>query len=472
MGIFLATLDGSIVNIAIPTLEEELNTQLAVVQWVVLAYLLTITTLLLSIGRLADIIGKKSLYIAGFIIFTLGSGLCAFAPDVAWLIGFRVVQALGAALVMALGPAIITEAFPPSERGKALGFNGLAVSAGIITGPTLGGMLIDALSWQWIFLVNVPLGLIGTLVVLQFVPAIHPTAGQRFDVPGAVLLFVSLMCLLLGLTMGQQVGFDAAITLPVRNITVPVWWLFVAWLLTLGLFLWVEWHSDQPMIDLRLFRHTDFSISLVTGYISFVLIAGVLFLMPFYLENMLGYPPSIAGRLLSVLPIMLGITAPLSGWISDQVGPRSITIVGLGILAVGYSLMSQLGGQTSGVMFVLVLLPVGLGMGVFQSPNNSIIMGSVPPGRLGVASGLLAITRTLGQTTGIAILNTIWVSRVFAHAPGVARDAATRAPVWAQVAALHDVALVAIVLVSLALALSIGGWLWQRQAVPRQAETG
>ncbi len=460
MGIFLATLDGSIVNIAMPTLETQLNTELAIVQWVILAYLLTVTTLLLGIGRLSDIIGKKSLYTAGFIIFTIGSGLCALAPDVGWLIGFRVVQAIGAALMMALGPAIVTEAFPASERGKALGINGLAVSLGIITGPTLGGILIDTFSWHAIFLVNLPFGIFGTWLVLRVVPATTPPGGQRFDYAGAGTMFFSLIALLMALTLGQQMGFTSP----------EVLWLLLAWLLMLALFLLIEWRSPQPMIDLRLFTNSDFSIDLITGYISFVLIAGVLFLMPFYLENVLGYAPSIAGQLLAVLPITLGITAPLSGWLSDQFGTRLITVIGLFLMVIGYGLITFLNGETTALGFILIMLPLGLGMGTFQSPNNSAIMGSVPPAQLGVASGLLAITRTLGQTTGIAILNALWASRILAYAPETPASNTTDAPIVAQVASLHDVSLVAVGLIVFALLLSVIRWARRPQLARRKVQ--
>jgi EmrB/QacA subfamily drug resistance transporter len=462
MGVFLATLDGSIVNVAMPTLQDQLDTRFAIVQWVVLSYLLTVTTLMAGVGRLADMIGKKSIYVIGFVVFTVGSVLCALAPTVGWLIGFRVLQALGAAMMMALGAAIVTEAFPASERGRALGVIGLAVSAGIIVGPTLGGVLLDRLSWHWIFLVNLPLGIIGTLVALRFVPATPPQGEQRFDYPGAALLFLSLISLLLALTFGQQFGFGSPLILL----------LLAGWLLFLVLFIAVEWRVSQPIIDPRLFRNGMFSISLFNGYISFVLIAGVLFLMPFYLENVLGFRSLIVGQLLAILPLTLGITAPLSGWLSDKFGTTVMTVIGLAVLLIGYSRFGLLGTDTSKWGFVLILLPIGIGMGAFQSPNNSAIMGSVPPHQLGVASGLLAITRTLGQTTGIATLNALWASRVFVYAPGVSPDEMTDAPAAAQVAALHDTFFVVVFLIGLALLLSVAGWLRRRWRPLHQAPTG
>jgi EmrB/QacA subfamily drug resistance transporter len=462
-GVFLATVDGSIVNIAVPRLKDVFDADLALVQWVVLAYLLTVTTLLLSVGRLADIIGKKSIYTTGFIIFTIGSALCAAANTVGWLIGFRVLQAVGAAMVMSLGPAITTEAFPASERGRALGVIGMAVSAGIITGPVLGGFLLRSYSWHWIFLVNIPVGIIGTLMVLRFVPNIPPAGGQRFDIPGALTFFISLVSLLLALSFGQQISFANG----------WIWLLLAIWLVFLVFFLFIQHRSDQPMIDLRLFTEVDFSVGLVTGFITFILVGGVLFLMPFYLINIREYDQFFAGQLLAVLPLSLGVAAPLSGWLSDRFGTRLITVIGLGVLVLAYGGVTRLDIETTAIGFILMLLPVGIGMGIFQSPNNSAILGSVPSYRLGVASGLLVIARTLGQTTGIAVLNAVWASRVLVYAPDTISADATDAPAAAQIAGLHDTFLFAAGLITVALLISIGGWLWRRKqpTVAPQAET-
>jgi EmrB/QacA subfamily drug resistance transporter len=461
LGVFLATIDGSIVNIAMPSLVQALDTELAIVQWVVLAYLLTVTILLPSIGRIADILGKKPLYIAGFVVFTIGSALCALSPTVTWLIGFRVLQAVGAAMMMGLGAAIITEAFPTSERGRALGMIGLAVSAGIITGPMLGGLLLKTLSWHWIFLVNVPLGILATPVAMRVIPDTPPPGGQRFDFAGAATLFICLMALLMALTLGQQIGFAQPwIVL-----------LFAVWLIFLGVFLLIEKHSPQPMIDLTLFRNSSLSIGLVNGFVTFIIIAGVLFLMPFYLENILGYSEFASGQLLAVFPLALGLTAPLAGWLSDRLGTRSITFVGLLILVLGYLRFVQLDEQATRFDLILLFLPIGIGMGVFQSPNNSAIMGAAPPGQLGVVSGLLAVTRTMGQTTGVAILNAVWAGRVYYYADGVLPGGAPAAPIVFQVAGLQDTFLVAVLLIGLTLLLSAWEWLRPGQRALRQAKT-
>jgi len=445
VSILLSTIDLTIVNVALPTLVRDLSSDFPTVQWVVLSYLLTQATLLLGIGRLGDMIGKKKLFIAGFIIFTLGSTLCGLSSTVYWLIGFRVAQAVGAALLLALGIAIITEAFPPAERGKALGISGSIISVGIIVGPTLGGLIIGSLSWSWIFFVNVPIGIIGILVGLQYIPDFKPHGNQKFDYFGAIALFISLLTFLLALTWGQQLGFtDLRIIL-----------LFLGWVIFLILFLIIEWRISQPMVQLTIFRNNLFSVGLITSFITFVAIAGTIILMPFYLENVLGYSPRQVGLLMAVVPIFMTVIAPVSGIMSDRYGTRPITIIGLLALLVGYYALSSLSSETTAMGYLLRLLPVGIGMGIFQSPNNSAIMGSLPREQLGIASSMLSISRVLGQTTGTAILGAVWASRVIVHNGSIPPGGATTAPIAAQVTGLQDTFWVVIIMIALGLILSI-----------------
>jgi EmrB/QacA subfamily drug resistance transporter len=461
MGIFLATIDGSIVNVALPTLVNELGTDFTTIQWVVLAYLLTVTTLMLGIGRLADMKGKKPIYTAGFIVFTLGSLLCGLAPSVYMLIGSRVIQAVGAAMTMALGMAIVTEAFPASERGKALGITGAIVSTGIVLGPTIGGLILGVLPWNWIFFVNLPIGVLGIYLVFRFVPATTPPGGQRFDFWGAAVLFISLLSLLLALSFAQTGGILNPIVLA----------LGLTFLAFLSLFIWLELRIEQPMIDLRLFSNLLFSTSLATGFITFVATAGTILLMPFYLENILGYSPRQVGLLLAVVPLATGLIAPVSGSLSDRFGSRRITVLGLSILVLGYLAVGTLNAQTSALGYILRFLPVGIGLGVFQSPNNSAIMGAAPRDRLGIASGMLAVNRTLGQTTGIAVLGVLWSRFVFLATGGdtaILSAGVTAAPPGAQVAGLQKTFIFVIGLMLVALCLSIWALRQERRAPTRQ----
>jgi EmrB/QacA subfamily drug resistance transporter len=455
MGIFLATIDSSIVNIALPTLVREFDSNFAAVEWVVLAYLLTLATLILTVGRLADMKGKKPIYVTGFIIFTIGSTLCGLANTITWLIIFRVLQAIGATMILALGMAIVTESFPPTERGKALGVSGSFVSIGIVIGPTLGGLIIDLLSWNWIFFVNIPVGLTGILMVLKYIPNIKPEGGQKFDITGAGTLLISLLSFLIALTFGQQTGF----------LDFRVFGLLLVSILFLIIFVLIELRIEQPMIDLRLFKNKFFSISLVTGFLIFFSIAATLILMPFYLENSLGYETRQVGLLLAVVPVVMGITSPISGTLSDRFGTRSIAVLGLVTLLIGYFSLSQLSLETSTLEYVIRYVPIGLGMGIFQSPNNSTIMGSAPKGRLGIVSGMLAINRTIGQTTGIAILGAFWASRVTLYNQGSVLVSATEADPIYQVRGLNNTFLLISLIILIALGVSIWGLLIERKKV-------
>jgi EmrB/QacA subfamily drug resistance transporter len=453
MGTLLATIDGSIVNVALPTLVRELNTDFPTVQWVVLAYLLTLAVLLLSVGRLGDMIGKKGVYTVGFAIFTLGSFLCGLASNVYLLILFRVVQAVGATMIMALGAAIVTEAFPPQERGKALGITGTTVSVGIVIGPTLGGLILDLLSWNWIFYVNIPVGILGIMMVIRFVPDIKPVGAQRFDFLGAITLFISLLALLSALTIGQNIGFTNHRTIA----------LFIIWAVFLAIFIFIEKRAKQPMIDLTLFRDELFSINLVTGFITFISIAGMFILMPFFLENILQYSTRQVGLLIAAVPITMGVIAPIAGSLSDRFGSRIITFIGLSILLFGYSFMTSLSEQTSTISFILLLVPIGLGMGVFQSPNNSAIMGTAPRDKLGVVSGMLSLTRVLGQSTGIAIIGAIWAAFTLKYSESTTITSATEAPAIAQVSALQNTLIFIASIIFIGLVLALWALIKERQ---------
>jgi EmrB/QacA subfamily drug resistance transporter len=447
MGVFLSTIDGSIVNIALPTLVESFKTTFAVVEWVVLAYLLTMTTLMLGVGRLADILGKKSIYAWGFVIFTIGSFLSGLSPTIYALISSRVLQGIGAAMVISLSMAIITEAFPPGERGLGVGVIGTITSIGIVVGPALGGILISSLSWHWIFFVNLPVGIIGILLVILFVPSLKPSKGQHFDFLGGLTLFGSLMFFLFALTYGQDHRFSD-----------PAVFLFfgLSIILTI-LFIYVELHSKEPMLDLRLFRNELFSSSLLTGMLTFIAISGTVLLLPFYLEDVLNFDASQVGLLLGVVPLIMGLVAPLSGILSDRFGTRPIAVIGLFILLAGYVAMTTLSVSTNAIGFELRFLPVGLGMGVFQSPNNSAIMGTSPKERLGVVSGMLAISRTFGQTIGIATLGSVWAERIDYHAGQILPGGVVSAPATIQVAALQDTFIAIIVLIGFACILGLWG---------------
>lgn len=459
MGIFLSTIDSSIVNVALPTLVIELDTTFSIIEWVVLIYLVTLSILMLSVGRIADMVGKKSIYLIGFIVFLLGSLFCGLSSSVYTLIGFRIFQAIGAAFVMVLGIAIVIEAFPSQERGMAMGITGTIVSAGVITGPTIGGIIIHSFPWNWIFFVNLPLGLIGIVLILKYVPKSEPGIKQHFDIAGAVTMFIALGSLLFSLTFVQLYGINH-----------PIFYiLLVSFVIFLVIFIQIERKSKEPMLDLTVFKSIKFSTNVLTGFLSFVSMAGTIILMPFFLTNVLLFSPGKIGLLMGVIPAVMAFTAPIAGKLSDSYGSRVISLLGLISLFGGMLALSFIGQNSNITGYVLRTIPIGLGMGLFQSPNNSAIMGSVPKTRLGIASGIMSLTRTLGQTTGIAIFGAIWAGRITSYLVHIPIDGATSAPLAIQTASLQDVLRISSAVIFIGIIIS--AWAFYKEATTQYITT-
>lgn len=458
VALFMGTVDGTIVNVALPTLVQDLQTDFRTIQWVVLAFLLGLSTLMLSVGRWADMVGKKRIFTAGLVVFVLGSALCGLAASVYWLIGFRFLQSIGAAMTVALGVAIITETWPPQERGRAIGISAGVIALGIVIGPSLGGLIIGLSNWRWIFFVNLPLGLVALALVLRYLPPLRPAGpAETFDFLGAALTFLGLLSLMFGLTVGQQAGFTSP----------SVLLLFAVAAAAAAAFLFVEQRVPYPMVDLSLFRDQRFSLNLATGFLTFVAIAAVTFLMPFYLELVLGLPVAQVGLLIAVTPLVLTVLGPLSGSLSDRFGTRPVSVVGLVLLVIGYLAISTITADTTPAGFVARMLPIGLGMGTFQSPNNSAIMGAAPRNRLGVASGMLSMTRTLGQTVGIAVLGALFASRVAQYA-GSPVDISQASPDTLVMALRFQFRVVA-GLIAIGLALAVWAWRSERRVDAQRA---
>jgi EmrB/QacA subfamily drug resistance transporter len=452
-GVLLATIGSSIVNVALPTITEEFDTTFRAIQWVPLAYVLVMATLTLGTGRLGDIVGKKRIYTSGFALFTIASALCGLSTSVAMLVGFRVLQAVGAVMIISLGAAILTEAFPASERGKALGFIGTFVSIGIITGPAVGGVLISFYDWRSIFLVNIPVGLVGVVLAIRHVPHTPPLPNQRIDVPGTLLLSAALLSFSYAVTRGQEAGFADPL-----NLT-----LFAAAAILFAVWVRVEQRVPSPMIRLDLFRNPMLSVSVVTGFMVFTLVAPLVFLMPFYLEGVLGYDIRTVGLLLGAMPLTIGIVAPMAGALSDRIGIRKLTVSGLAIAMIAFLGFQTLTDSTQWWHYALITVPLGLGMGAFQSPNNSAIMGSMPREYAGLGAGVLSITRLLGQVTGISAVGSLWASRVASIAGQQYAGDASAAPGAAQVAALRDVFLWGVALMGVALVIGVYGLVKERE---------
>ena len=454
MGVFLGTIDGSIVNVALPTLVTQLNTNFQIIQWVVLAYMLTQAILLVIMGRLADIHGKKRIYQAGMLIFTLSSALCGIAPSVEFLIFSRIIQAIGAAMTAGLGMAIVTENFPNEERGRALGIMGTIVTIGIVFGPAIGGLILSSFSWRWIFFVNLPIGLFGYFMVRANVPHSSNPSEQKFDFLGATLLLVTLLSLLIGLTLGQTRGFG----------NLPVLSLIALSLIGLIAFIITEQKVTSPMIDLSLFTNKLFSINLLSGTLVFLGLSSISILMPFYLENILHFNTRTVGLLMASNFILLGIFAPIAGNLSDRFRPRAITVVGLTILTLSFSFMSTISATTNTFNYLLRVMPIGIGLGIFQSPNNSAILGSVPKDKLGVTSSMLSLSRVLGNTIGISLSATIWTTLTLKFSANPQLNDANIAPVTAQIQGYHITYLLVAALMLFNLAISFRNWRNEKRA--------
>jgi EmrB/QacA subfamily drug resistance transporter len=446
LGSLMATLDGSIVNIALPAMQDDLHVDLTTIEWVVVAYLLVIGALLLPFGRLGEVLTFKRVYLLGFSVFTLASVCCGASPSVTVLVGFRIAQAVGAAMMMAMGPAIVARTFPASERGRALGLNAISVSIGLSLGPALGGVLTQAATWRAIFLINAPVGLLAIAWAARVLPDERPGKGQSFDVRGATLSGVALLALLLALSEGERWGWSSP----------PILGLFVAFGLLGTIFLAVERTTVQPMIDLALFRIRPFSAGLISVVVAFAGLFTATFLLPFLLEQGSGFSPIQAGLLLTPLPITMALVAPLSGAASDRFGPRILASTGLAITTVGLLALTQLPLDFALPDLVWRLVLLGLGQGMFMSPNSSAVLGAVPRPRVGTASGTLAQMRVNGQTLGIALGGAIVARRLPIHLTELGNDAPGGPLASAALAgAIHDAFVVAAVVTGIGIVSSL-----------------
>lgn len=400
IGIYMSTLDASIVNISLPTIVRSLNTHLTAVAWVVMAYLIIITGCLLVMGRLSDLFGLRRIYLLGYLIFTLGSALCSFSPTIYFLIGSRMLQGLGASALMANGPAILTTAYPEHERGKALGILGSVVSAGFLTGPVLGGFLVEHLGWRSIFFINLPIGAMGIYLSSKVLERVEPTGKARVDLWGALLLFFFVTSLLLFL---NQIGQGSAPLLWI--------WLFVS-LLCFSLFIIVEILSPFPLVDLKLFKRRLFISSLGASFLSFWMSAAHSFVIPFFLQNILKFSPSKVGMLVFPIALTVMVMAPLGGRFSDRFGVRIPATMGLTLISLtvfSFTLLKP-GVRDLDILWRQVVL--GIGISFFNPANNSAIIGSLPREKVGVASSFLALSRNLGMVIGVAFAEMVVAFRL------------------------------------------------------------
>lgn len=395
----MAPFDGSIVTIAIPSIASSISLGLEAAVWIPLAYLLLLTVLLINVGRLADLKGRKRFYTIGFIIFTVGSLLCGVSNSDFELVIFRGVQGIGAAFILANGTAIVTDAFPRGERGKALGISTMAVYLGLTAGPVIGGVLVQNYGWRSIFYVNVPIGIIVIILSMLKLKEVRRSMSEGFDLAGAITLSIALASLLIVLTLGGFYGWISA----------PTIGLLILGCLTFIAFLRVETKLVRyPTLDVSLFTQNRlFGAANTTAFLSYVAVSGVTFMISIYLQSIQGLDPQMAGIYIIAQSIPMFLLSPFSGWLSDRLGSRALSSLGMLLLSVGLYFCSSLDAGSSALDVMSRLILIGMGFGLFSSPNTSAVMGSVKQTKLGVASGTLGTMRFMGQSVGLALIVTV-----------------------------------------------------------------
>ncbi|MHC1701055.1 MAG: DHA2 family efflux MFS transporter permease subunit [Humidesulfovibrio sp.] len=414
-GTFMATLDSGIVNTALPTVAQDFAASLPEVQWTVAAYFLVISCLLPLFGRMGDMYGRRRMYSLGFLAFTASSMLCGAAPNLLALIGARVLQGVGAAMLMANGPAIIMAAFPGATRGRALGIIGMTVALGSLAGPGLGGLLIQGFGWRSVFYVNLPIGLGGLWLARRFLSPLERLHDETLDLPGAGLFAVAMTGLLLAMTHGRDWGWTSPAVLVCLALAAVAFPCFVLW----------ERRTSHPMIDLSLFRIWPFFSGNIVAFLAFMSMFANAILLPFYLHEQLHLTPLMTGVVLSTLPLVMAVASPVSGYLSERVNFATLTTIGLAVISAGLLAQAQFQPNTPLWRVFLGQVVLGLGVGIFMSPNNNSVLTSAPQDKIGLVGGFLALVRNVGMVSGIAAAITVFgMAQGRAAASGLGEQAA------------------------------------------------
>ena len=393
----MGQLDASIVTVAFPTLQRVLHASVESITWVGLSYLIVLVAAVTAVGRVSDMVGRKLLYTYGFVVFILGSALCAFAPTLISLDGFRVIQAVGAAMLQANSVALVYLAMPRERLGRGIGIQGAAQALGLALGPVVGGLLLAAGGWRLIFLVNVPAGIVGTVAAWVFLPRSRDLQVRTpFDWTGLGLMVPTIAALLVAISFGNHWGWTSAASIA----------LFLAAVATGVGFVGYERRCREPVLDLSLFRRAPFATGVVSGLLAYGVLFGVMFAVPFFLERARGASPGQVGLLLSVIPLALGCVAPLAGQLAEHVGTRVLTVVGMALTSGALALLGL--RPPSSWLLIGELGVIGFGLGLFTPPNNASIMASVPRTQAGMAGGVLNMTRGLGTALGLALTSLVF----------------------------------------------------------------
>ena len=400
MGTLTSVINHGGMSVALPTIAQYFDADLSTVQWVVIAEGLTISALLLPMGRLSDIIGRRRVFIAGLVIFVVAAVLAATANSILALIGAKAVQGLGAAMTQGTGMAMVTSVFPAEERGKGIGSHASVVGTGGVLGPIAGGFLITALDWRWLFYVNIFMGLATMVVVLLVVKSEifrQDTRNRSYDYAGAALSTAVLLTFLLAVSNGSRMGWTSA----------PILVGALGFVVFLIAFVWWERRTPSPMLDMTLFRSRVFSIGIGTNFMSFLGITSARFLLPFYLQAALGYTPALVGFALLPNAASRIVMGPVSGFLSDRYGWRPFNIIGLLLSAGGLFVLASVTVSTSIVVILAGILLQSIGSGLFQSPNSASIFSAADSARHGVVAAFVNLSRNSGNVTGTAIAASI-----------------------------------------------------------------
>lgn len=398
---FMNCLDSSIVNVALPIISEDLGVTMASVQWIVTSYLIAISCLILLGGRFGDVKGKCNTFKIGIFLFTLGSLFCGLSHTLPLLVASRVFQGIGSSITMANSLGIITDAFSKGGRGRAVGISGASVALGIMVGPALGGMIVS-FRWEYIFLINVPIGIIAFIAAMKILPKEKGEKNKKIDILGTVLFAIFIISIVLSLTEGQFMGYKST----------PILLGFLISIVSFILFIFTELKIESPVLDLSIFKNNLFSISIFCGFISFIAISCFTILLPFYLQDVLNLTPFYAGLFMMIYPITLSVISPLSGSLADKIGSELIALIGLCMLSVSFIFMSTINELTPLWLVGVYSVLMGIGNGMFQSPNNTLVMSTVKRDKLGIAGSVNALVRNLGMISGVTLGTTLLYSKM------------------------------------------------------------
>jgi EmrB/QacA subfamily drug resistance transporter len=411
IGSFMLVQDSTIFSIALPNLTTTFQTRPSVILWLTVVFLLVSTALMLIVGRLGDIFGRKKVFCAGISLFTVGLILCSVAQNIPQLILFRVIQGMGAGAVMSVMIAIVSYIFPEQERGRAIGILEAVFSVGILAGPFLGGILLDTWGWRSIFYVRAPVGLICIILALTILKEQKIPGKTVVDYLGAISLFTSITCFLLYLNLGQRNGFISPVMLALLAVSALFFFLFIR----------QERKHAQPVVDLNLFKIKIFTgATIAAGLLSFSMTA-LIFLTPFYFIDGVGYTALKAGTLIAMSPLVSIFGGPVCGWLSDKYGSRVLRPLGMGIFTLSLLIFSRCGYSTGSGQILLGFAALGLGAGMFNPTNDSTIMGAVPPDRLGTAGAMTNTIRQVGASIGTIFAGIVFTYREAAHAARLAK---------------------------------------------------